>query len=514
MEGDARAQAIGVYPLVLALDHAGRAPGAIAHFPETILLSATTEGLLPLERLARLDNFGHSLKSSAYLYSPGHVEQLNELVELSKRTGSSIAMRGAGRSYGDAALNSGQIVLDLRGLNRVLEWDAQTGRIRVEPGVTIEQLWKHVLADGWWPPVVPGTMFPTLGGCLAANIHGKNNWQAGPLGEHVLEFEAILISGKTIKCSPQDNAEMFYAMIGGMGLLGIFISITMQLKKIYSGDVEVKAWAEPTLAAMLDAVDANKEADYIVGWTDCTAGGRGLGRGQMHRARYLKTSEDDEPQRTLSIEHQELGDRLFGLVPKKMLPAVMKLAMNNPGVWATNSAKYLVNRTIGNHKTQRQSLVAFNFLLDYIPNWERAYGRGGLIQYQSFLPKDKAADAYVEMLRLCKRRGLPSYLGVMKRHRPDKFLLSHAVDGYSLALDFRVTNGNRKHLVELDKDLDEIAIAAGGRFYFAKDSLITAENVRRSLGDKTIEKFRKLKTEVDPNNFLQSDLYRRCFGAQ
>ena len=149
-------------------------------------MTAKPETALPLERLARLDNFGRSLRRSAYLYRPSRVEQLPDLFELARRQGLSIALRGAGRSYGDAALNSGQIVLDLQDLNRVRQWDAQRGRVTVEPGVTIEQLWKKVLVDGWWPPVVPGTMFPTLGGCLAANIHGKNNWQAGPLGEHVV----------------------------------------------------------------------------------------------------------------------------------------------------------------------------------------------------------------------------------------------------------------------------------------------------------------------------------------
>jgi len=468
---------------------------------------------LPLERLARLENFGHSLKGPAYLYCPERIEQLNDLFELGRRQGLSISLRGAGRSYGDASLNNGQIVLDLRGLNRILEWDAQNGRIRVEPGVTIEQLWKQVLVDGWWPPVVPGTMFTTLGGCLAANIHGKNNWQAGPLGEHVIEFEALLPSGKNVQCSPKQNSEMFYAMIGGMGVLGVFTSITLQLKKVASGDMKVKAWTQPTLQGMVKAVDENKDADYIVGWVDCTASAKGLGRGQLHRAEYLKPGEDEHPSETLRVEHQVLPPRFFGLVPKAWLPLFMKPFTNNAGTRAVNAAKYFANATVGNRKTYRQPLVAFNFLLDYIPNWERIYGGGGLIQYQSFLPKAAAADVYLDVLRLCKRRGLPSYLGVLKRHRPDQFLLSHALDGYSLALDFRVTQGNRLHLLALADELDEIVLEAGGRFYFAKDSTLKSDRVRRYLGDDVIAKFRKLKAEADPDNLLQSDLYRRCFIA-
>jgi FAD/FMN-containing dehydrogenase len=498
--------------VVLALDHVRGAIHALIYFPETILLTKQVESALPLERLARLDNFGRSLRRSAYLYQPVRIEQLHDLFELARRQGLSIALRGAGRSYGDAALNSGQIVLDMQRLNRVLAWDAHRGRITVEPGVTIEQLWKKVLVDGWWPPVVPGTMFPTLGGCLAANIHGKNNWQVGTLGEHVIEFTAMLPNGKTITCSPKKNKEIFYAMISGMGLLGMFTSITLRLKQIYSGDMEVKAWVEPNLLGMLSAVDRHREADYIVGWVDCTAGGRGLGRGQIHEARYLKAGEDPDPDSTLRADHQDLPDRFFGVVPKGMLPPLMAPFVNNLGTWGVNTAKYIANSTIGNNKTHRQSLVAFNFLLDYIPGWERIYGRGGLIQYQSFLPKDAAADAYMEMLQLCKRRGLPAYLGVLKRHRPDKFLFSHAVDGFSLALDFRSRRANRDRLLKLAAEMDKIVLDAGGCFYFAKDSTLRREEVAVYLGAKTIQKFKTLKRKLDPDNILQTDLYRRCFG--
>jgi len=474
-------------------------------------LSATGESPLPQERLARLENFGHSLRAPAYLYQPERIEQFSDLFELARRQGFSLALRGSGRSYGDAALNSGQIVVDQRRLNRVLDWDPAAGVIRVEPGVTIEQLWKHVLPHGWWPPVVPGTMLPTLGGCLAANIHGKNNWQAGTFGEHVLEFEALLPNGQTVKCSPTENGEMFYSMIGSMGLLGLFTSIALQLKRIASGDMNVTAWTEGNLENMLTAVDEHKESDYVVGWVDCLVGGNRIGRGQIHSARYLKKGEAQDTGRTLRVEHQGLPDSYFGVVPKKWLPDLMAPFMNNLGTWGVNTVKFAANATLGNHKTYRQSLVAFNFLLDYIPGWERSYGRGGLIQYQSFIPGKFAADAYAEMLHLCKRRGLPSYLGVLKRHRPDKFLLSHALDGFSLALDFRVTDENRKRLKELANEMDAIVLKTGGRFYFAKDSTLSAEKVRRYLGEGTVKKFRELKNSVDSENILQSDLYRRCF---
>lgn len=465
---------------------------------------------LPLSHLARFDNFGRSLRTAAYQFCPQTVEELAEIFQTARRHGRTVALRGSGRSYGDAAMNAGGIVADLRTLNRVLDWDPATGVIAVEPGVTIEDLWMRTLPDGWWPPVVPGTMRPTLGGCLGTNIHGKNNWKAGTLGEHVLSIDLLKTNGSLMRLTPADD--LFYFVVGGLGLLGVVVRITLQLKRVYSGELNVHAWTEPDLRGMLRAADEAKDAhDYVVGWMDCTIPGAGLGRGQMHTADNLKDGEDADPAHTLQPSHQVLPDRFFGVVPKSILPRLMAPWMNNLGVRAVNLAKYTANRTIGNDKRYRQTHVAFNFLLDYIPNWERAYGAGGLIQYQCFVPKDRAHDAFAEIIRRGLKHGLPNYLAVLKRHRPDRFALSHAVDGFSLAQDYRVTRKNRPRLEKLVGELDEIVLAAGGRFYFAKDSTLQAAGARRFLGEETVRAFNILKSELDPECLLETDLYRRCF---
>jgi len=192
-----------------------------------------------------------------------------------------------------------------------------------------------------------------------------------------------------------------------------------------------------------------------------------------------------------------------------LLHYFMATFMINPGVWLVNTAKYVASLRRGE---QRQAHAAFHFLLDYVPDWELSYGRGGLIQYQSFLPKETALAAWTEILTISQKRGLPSYLGVTKRHRPDKFLLSHAVDGFSLALDFKITRGNRAKLSAMLQDFDKIVLEAGGRFYFAKNSETSPETARRYLGAETVERFKALKHRTDPNHLLESDLYRRVFG--
>jgi len=464
---------------------------------------------LSFNTFQQLENFGHSLKASSYRIQIKKTEDIFEAFQLAKKLGLKVTARGTGISYNDASLNGGGIVLDMSGMNQILEWEPASGVIRCEPGVTLERLWQFVEPSGWWSPVVSGTMKTTLGGCLSTNIHGKNNFQAGPIGEHVVEFTAMLPTGAVITCAPKKNADLFHAMISGLGMLGVFTSITLKMKRIHSGLLSVDARPVPNLSRHLrDLLDNAPDYDYIVGWLDTTARGNQLGRGQIHAARQLKEGEDPNPQKTMQLAYQHLPDRLFGVMPKSLLHYFMNPFMNNLGMWGINTARYVTG--LRRH-TFRQSHAAFHFLLDYVPNWERSFGRGGLIQYQSFLPEETAEDAWREMIRLSHQRGLPSYLGVTKRHRPDKFLLTHAVDGFSLALDFKATDRNRAKLSQMLQDFDRMVLEAGGRFYFAKNSETSCETARRFLGEDAILKFKKLKERCDPNNLLESDLYRRVF---
>jgi len=457
----------------------------------------------------KLENFGHSLKATCYQVSVKQTEDIYEAFQLAKKLELTVTARGTGISYNDVSLNGGGIVLDMSGMNQILEWDPVTGYVRCEAGVTLEQLWKRVEPDGWWPPVVSGTMKTTLGGCLSANIHGKNNFRAGTVGEHVLEFTAMLPTGALITCTQKKNADLFYAMISGLGMLGVFTSVTLKMKRIYSGLISVDARPVPDLHRHLsDLLDNAPNYDYIVGWLDTFASGKKLGRGQIHASRNLAEGEDANAQDTMKLSYQHLPDRLFGVMPKSMLHYFMTPFVNNLGWRAVNIAKYV--SALRRH-TFRQSHAEFHFLLDYVPNWERSFGRGGLIQYQSFLPKETAEDTWREMIALSIQRGLPSYLGVTKRHRPDKFLFTHAVDGFSLALDFKVTDKRRSGLSALLQEFDRMVLSAGGRFYFAKNSETSAESTRIFLGDEAIAKFKKLKKRCDPNGLLESDLYRRLF---
>jgi len=465
---------------------------------------------LPVNTFTKLENFGHSLSASCYRIKIEKADDIYEAFQLAKKLGLTVTARGTGISYNDASLNGGGIVLDMTGMNQILEFDSSSGLVICEAGVTLQQLWQKVEPEGWWPPVVSGTMRTTLGGCLSANIHGKNNFQMGTIGEHVVEFTAMLPTGAVVTCSPKKNGDLFSSIIGGLGMLGIITSVTLQLKRLHSGLITVDAWPVPNLSRHLgDMLENAPNYDYIVGWLDTFGQGNALGRGQIHAARNLKEGEDPQAEKTIQLEYQHLPDRLFGVMPKSLLHYFMSPFVNNLGWRAVNMAKYI--SALRTHSF-RQSHAEFHFLLDYVPNWERSAGRGGLIQYQSFLPKETAESTWTEMIHLSLKNRLPSYLGVTKRHRPDKFLLTHAVDGFSLAMDFKVTDKNRARLSTMLQEFDRIVIGNNGRFYFAKNSETTSETTASFYGKKAVAKFKSLKKRCDPNGLLESDLYRRIFN--
>ncbi|SRR5579883_1138789 len=463
--------------------------------------------LLPHDRLEPLKGWGGAVGAAAYVYRPSTLEQLKECFELAKRTGKHVTLRGAGRSYGDASLGRENIVIELTRMNRILAWDAKTGIITCEPGVTIEQLWRFAIEDGYWPPVVSGTMYPTLGGVLGANIHGKNNFKAGPIGEHVLSFDFLTPSGEELHV--EHGSDLFYSIVGSFGMLGAFTKITLKLKKVYSGDLDVKVFNPANLHELFEVFERQlPQSDYLVGWIDAFASGNSFGRSIVHQANYLALGIDPIPAKTLRVAYQDLPDMILGLVPKSIMWMFLRPFTNQLGFKLINWAKYVSSRF--SPKTEfRQAHAAFAFLLDYVPNWKRSYGEGGLIQFQSFIPKETAEATFRKQLELCQREQLVPLLAVFKRHRPDQFLLTHAVDGYSLALDFKVTESNRKNLWALTSKLTEIVLAAGGRFYMAKDATLTPDAFRQYLGEETLSKFRELKHRFDLDGILESELSKR-----
>lgn len=463
-----------------------------------------------------LDGFGRAVQAASRYAQPRSVDELQATLARAAKEGLPVTFRGAGRSYGDASLSQAGLAIDLTALDRVHRWEPELGVMDAQAGLSIEGLWRRTLEDGYWPMVVPGTMRPTLGGCVAMNVHGKNNFRVGAFGDQLVELDLVTPDGALRTIGPEREPELFRAVVGGLGLFGAVTRVKLRLKRVESGRMRVRALAPRSLDGMFDAFEAHlPTADYLVGWLDCFATGSSLGRGQVHVAHYLHGDEDPQGRASLHVETQGLPSSILGF-PKKHLWRVMRPFLRDPIVGLVNWATFMKARW-DHDTTYLQSHVAFAFLLDYVPDWRLAYGPGGLIQYQVFVPHSTARECLRDVLRICQKGDLRSYLGVLKRHRADDYLLTHALDGWSLALDFPVRDTDekrwRKDIAKVTDELTERVLAAGGRFYFAKDAVLRPEDARRAFGEEKLARFEALRRQVDPDRRLTSALAQRVLGG-
>jgi FAD/FMN-containing dehydrogenase len=458
--------------------------------------------------------WGMAVGGRADVYRPTTAEQVAEAFADARPGG--LALRGSGCSYGDAATHDGGRVLDLTRMNRILAFDPATGIARVEPGVRIRDLWRHAIQHRFWPAVVPGTMQVSMGGAAAMNIHGKNAFALGTFGEHVQGFTLLTPGGDLLVCDRQQHADVFHAAISGFGMLGCFTELTIKLKRVHSGRLRV--WGIP-MRSLEDAVqileDQRGEADYLVGWCDLHAKGAGLGRGVMHRADQYGPGEDPDGEDLFTPERQDVPTTLFGLVPKGWIWPGMWCAFHFGMVPMVNAMKYRAGYREGLASPYPQTHGAFHFLLDYVPRWQWMVKPGGLIQFQPFVPAAEGPRVLRAVAEMAQREGIVPYLGVLKRHRPDPFLMTHGLDGFSMAMDFGVPASarGRERLWQLTRRMAEVVLEAGGKFYYAKDATLLSSSFERIHGGASVAAFRGLKERLDPGHLLRTDLSKRLFGA-
>jgi decaprenylphospho-beta-D-ribofuranose 2-oxidase len=434
-------------------------------------------------------------------------DQIERALEEARRRGLTVIPRGAGYSYGDEILNDGGIILDLSRMDQILEWDPESGRMTVEPGVTFEKALSCCLRDNWVVPAVPGTRYPTLGGSLSNNVHGKNGWKDGTIGDWAVQFTLLAGDGQVYRCSREENPELFYSAIGGVGLFGIFLEITLQFKRIPSPYVGVRKWTVPDLGAMLrDFEELRETADYHIGWVDCFTKGNSFGRGTIHAASFVEA-----PVR--ARQHgAELGYRspfLFGFFPRKWVWPIIKPFFGNSLMRTVNWAKFHSDRLTANDQIDTQNYFEFTFLLDQIPNWRELFLPHGYLELEPIIPFETCEDAFRTLIELTQQYGTPSHLTAIKSHKEDDFLLSHSLDGCSIGIDLPVVPGRMDELNQLFSRMNEVVMKAGGRIYLAKDEKLTSEYFQTMY--PSWKKFDSLKRKYDPELLFQSDMYRRLF---
>ncbi|MCA1363980.1 FAD-binding oxidoreductase [Bradyrhizobium sp. IC3069] len=402
--------------------------------------------------------------------------------------------RGNGRAYGDAAIGTVRTVT-MTGFDSIRWFDPATGRIRLEAGVLLSDLIETFGPRGFLPFVLPGTRFVSIGGAIAADVHGKNHHCEGGFGRYV---DSILLrtgEGELIEASREQNSDAFFATIGGMGLTGVILEATLRLRKVETGWIRERVISASDLDAAMRALDAGDAATYSVAWIDCAARGKDLGRSLIYLGEHA--GKDELPAGAAAFpagKHPGLG------VPID-LPS---MTLNRFSIRAFNELYYRMGarRAGGSHVV---SLYPYFFPLDSLADWNRIYGKRGFLQHQCVIPENGARDVVGEILGRVARRGDASFLAVLKKLGEGEGILSFPLPGYTLALDFPV----RGDILNFLDEIDRLVVAAGGRLYLAKDARQSRETLE--AGYPALPRFNAIRKALDPAGNIRSKLSQRLF---
>jgi decaprenylphospho-beta-D-ribofuranose 2-oxidase len=437
----------------------------------------------------RLTGWGLNLRADCVLREP---ETPAEVASWMDRAGT--IARGLGRSYGDAALNGGGQVLGLRRLDRYLGFDAETGALACEAGVTLERIIQDFAPRGWFPMITPGTKFVTVGGCIANDVHGKAHHAQGSFSACVDDLTVLLASGEVVRASRDENADLFWGTFGGMGLLGVVLSARLRLRRIETTYFRQKSLRVNDLEGMLAALEENDRVfPYSVATLDVTAKGARLGRGVLAAGDHARLAE--LPAKLRAAPLGVSGPPRVG-VPFE-LP---ELTLNPLTIRVVNAAIQKIQRgapPFGHYE-------GFFYPLDKIAHWNRGYGRRGFAQYQFVIPFADGLPRMRELLGTILSSGELPFLNVLKRFGKESGgVLSFPREGYTLAIDFPVRGGT----VALLRRLDAMVLEAGGRVYLGKDSYVEAAAFRAMY--PALDRWLALKARYDPRGVFTSDLGRR-----
>ncbi|OAF09001.1 FAD-binding oxidoreductase [Bradyrhizobium neotropicale] len=402
--------------------------------------------------------------------------------------------RGNGRAYGDAGIGASRTIA-MTGFDRVRSFDPATGRLRLEAGVLLSDLIDTFGPRGFLPFVVPGTRFVSVGGAIAADVHGKNHHCEGGFGRYV---DSILLrtgEGETIEASREQNSDAFFATIGGMGLTGVILEATMRLRPVETGWIRERVVSTSDLDAAMRALEAGDSATYSVAWIDCVARGSELGRSLIYLGEHARASELPDGADAFPLGKDP------GLAVPVDLPSI---TLNRYSIRAFNELYYRMGaRRAGTSHVV--SLYPYFFPLDSISDWNRIYGRRGFLQHQCVIPEHGARDVLGDILDRVTRRGDASFLAVLKKLGQGDGILSFPMPGYTLALDFPMKGDILNFLDEIDR----LVVAAGGRLYLAKDA--RQSHATFEAGYPALQRFKAIRKSLDPAGKIRSKLSQRLF---
>lgn len=412
-----------------------------------------------------------------------------------------VVARGLGRSYGDAAQNGGGLVVRLMGSAKDAVLDRQAGTVTVSAGASLDELMRHLVPRGWFVPVTPGTRFVTIGGAIASDIHGKNHHVDGSFGNHVERLSLLLADGSVAELSRESDPELFWATIGGMGLTGVVLDATVRLVPIESSRMTVDTNRIADLDALLESMaEGDDRYRYSVAWIDLAAKGRQLGRSVLTRGDHAGVDQLGARQQADPLAFDP--GQLVSVPPVVPRPGLL----NHLTVAAFNELWF--RKAPQERRGEVQGITSFFHPLDMVAQWNRLYGRPGLVQYQFVVPFGQE-DTLRRIVERLSASGVASFLAVLKRFGAGSIApLSFPQPGWTLALDMPA---GAPGIGSLLHGLDDLVLDAGGRNYFAKDAHTVPSTIRR--GYPRLAEWQAVRRRADPTGLWQSDLSRRLMLA-
>lgn len=444
--------------------------------------------------LRLLTGWGRTAPTAARVARPRTAGEVAALLASPPPRG--LIARGLGRSYGDAAQDAGGLVLDCTALAPSLRIDPSAGTVTCSAGLSLDRLMRDLLPLGWFVPVTPGTRHITVGGAVAADVHGKNHHADGSFGNALLSLTLVLPGGSVVTVSPDDDPELFWATVGGIGLTGVVTEATFRCIPVETSrmlvDTQRTANLDETFAVM---TETDAQYRYTVAWIDLIAQGSAMGRSVLTRGDHAPVSA----LRGRAARDPLAFDPRVRLTAPPWAPSGL---LNRFTVQAFNEMWF--RKAPASRTGEVQGLAAFFHPLDGVAGWNRLYGSRGFVQYQFVVPFG-AEDTLRGIVSELSSARVASFLAVIKRFGPgNSGLLSFPVPGWTLALD--IPNGDRR-LAAMLRSFDAAVAAAGGRVYLAKDATLDPAALERMY--PRLEEFRKVRARVDPDGVLRSDLARR-----
>lgn len=439
---------------------------------------------------------------------PASIEECLRVIRHARSEGLTICPRGGGYSYADMILNDGQILLDTCRMNRLLRWEEDSGHLTVEPGVTLGQMLRQGLPAGWTVPASVGGLGLTAAGGVSNDVHGKDCWKLGNFGEHVIQLKLLTAEGRILEVSRRSHPELFRAVVGGMGLLGVIAEVTLQLQRVPSPFVEVETQPARCLAELLEIFECSlAHSDFIVAWVDAFAAGDHLGRGFVTTARWVEADRQMDKQEFFST--LEVPSRLFGVLPARATWRTLRSLYGPTLVRQANRVQYWMTWATGRRR-KKHLFTDYNFMHNRIPHLKEIYRPHGLLEFQPLIPRKNALKGIAEIFRLCQREGTQSLLCGLKLHRADDFFLSYSGDGYSFGIDVARRGRDSRTLERFARGLYERVAEMGGRVYLAKDEMLGRDIFERMY--PAFPEFLRAKRAVDPEGLFASDMYRRLMS--